>query len=225
MNHKPMATHQRVQSTRTAPDRRSPHNDPPINQPGAPDYHFNSQQPAPPPSAPTSTQSRFSQDHDSIRRFQENQLNKSDEHWHQLVPAEARASLPEREVKRQGAIFGIIRNQKVYVADLEALQDVSSILSHVHKPLITLGVIDRFTSLRSSTCFRRLSIMKSRPSSAMKSFLISIESWRTNVAFLLRCMGDSGGCTLSLRPLRTFSSILCSPSGKTTNPISRCAIQ
>jgi hypothetical protein len=35
------------------------------------------------------------------------------------------ASLPEKEVKRQAVIFEIIKSEKEYVADLEALQDVS----------------------------------------------------------------------------------------------------
>jgi hypothetical protein len=66
-----------------------------------------------------------SPDQDAIRRFQENQLRESDEEWHRLVPEEARASLPEKEVKRQAVIFEIIKSEKDYVADLEALQDVS----------------------------------------------------------------------------------------------------
>ena len=140
------------------------------------------------------------------------------------MPEEARASLPEREVKRQGVIFEIVKSEKEYVADLEALQDVSSVSSCVHRPLIALGVIDRSSSLRSSTSACRLSISKSRPSSAMKSFTISTRSWGTSIAFLLRCMSDSGSSTLSLRLLRTLSSMLCLPSEKTTNPISRWAI-
>ena len=218
-----MATHRRVQSTQAAPDPPSSHNVPPIHQPDTPDHDFNPQQPAPPPSIPRSTQSRFNQDQDSIRKFQENQLSESDEEWHRLVPEEARASLPEREVKRQALIFELIKSQKEYVAELEVLQDVRSILSRVHKPLITLGVIDRFTSLRSSTPVCRLSISEGRPSSAMKSFPISTESWRTNAAFLLRCMGDSGDSTLSSCLLRILPSILCLPSGRTTNHISRWA--
>ena len=107
---------------------------------------------------------------------------------------------------------------------MEALRDVSAIFSRVHRTLITLGVIDRFSSLRSSTSACRLSISISRPSSVMKSFPISTESWVTNIAFLLRCMSDSGSSTLSLRLLRTLSSILCLPSGRTTNPISRWAV-
>ena len=66
------------------------------------------------------------------------------------MPEEARTSLSESEVKRQTAIFEIIKTEKEYVADLEAPRDVSSILSGVHRPLIALGVIDRFpqTALR-----------------------------------------------------------------------------
>ena len=170
------------------------------------------------------TQFRCSQDQDPIRRFQENQLSENDEQWHRLVPEEARASLPEKEVKRQAVIFEIIKSEKEYVADLEALQDVSSIFSRVHRPLITLGGIDRFSSPHSSTSACRLSISKSRLSSAMKSFPISTGSWRMNIAFLLHCMSDSGSSTLSLHLLRTLSSMLSLPSGRTTNPISRWAI-
>ena len=66
-------------------------------QPHAPDYDFNPQQPAPPLSDPTLTQPRYNQDQDPIRRFQENLLSESDEQWHELVPEETRASLPEIE--------------------------------------------------------------------------------------------------------------------------------
>jgi hypothetical protein len=52
-------------------------------------------------------------------------LRESDEKWHRLVPEEAHTSLPEKEVKRQALIFEIIKSEKDYVADLEALQDVS----------------------------------------------------------------------------------------------------
>ena len=216
--------HRRVQSTQAAPRRPSPDYDPPMYQPHAPDYDFNPQQPPPPPSDPMSTKSRYNQDQDSIRRFQENQLSESDEQWHELVPEETRASLPESEVKRQSAVFEIIKTEKEYVADLEDLQDVSSTLSRVRRPLIALGAIDSFSSLRSSTPGCPLSISKSRPSSAIKSFPISTGSWRTSIACLLRCMSDSGSSTLSSRLLRTSSSIMCLPSGRTTTPISRWAV-
>ena len=72
------------------------------------------------------------------------------------MPEEARASLSASEVKRQTAIFAIIKTEKVYVAVLEASRDVGSILSGVHRPLIALGVIDRFSSHRSSTSAHRL---------------------------------------------------------------------
>ena len=91
---------------------------------------------APPPPAPRLTQFRYTQDQYSIRRFQGTQLSESDEQWDRLVPEEARTSLPEDEVKRQGVIFEIIKSGKEYLADLEVLQDVSSILSRVHSPLI-----------------------------------------------------------------------------------------
>ena len=168
--------HRRVQSTQAAPRHPSPDYDPPIYQPHAPDYDFNPQQLAPPPSNPTLTQPRYNQDQDPIHRFQENQLSESDEQWHELVPEETRASLPESEVKRQSAIFEIIKTEKEYVANLEDLRDVSSILSCVHRPLIALGVIDSFSSLRSSTPGCPFSISKSRPSSTIKSFPISTGS-------------------------------------------------
>ena len=118
ITHNPMAAQ--------AAPRPSPDYDSPIYQPYAPDHDF-MQPPAPPPSAPRLTRFRYSQDQGSIRRFQENQSSQSDEQWHRLVPEEARASLPEREVNRQGLIFELIRSEKEYVADLEALLDVSSI--------------------------------------------------------------------------------------------------
>ena len=144
----------------------------------------------PPPYTPTLTQFRYSQDQDSIRTFQENQFGEGDEQWDRLVPEEARASLSEREVNRQGAIFEIIKSEKEYVADLETLQVVSSTLSRVHRPWVSLDVIDRSSSLRSSTPACRLSISKK-----MKYFPISTGSWRTNVGFLLRCTSDSGSST------------------------------
>ena len=168
-----MAAHR---PTQAALPRPSPDYDSPVYRPHTPEHDFSLQPPAPPPSAPRSTQSRFRQDQDSIRRFQENQLSESDEQWHRVVPEDARASLPKREIKRQALIFEIIRSEKEYVADLEALRDVSAILSRVHRPLITLRVIDSFTSLRSSTSACRLSTSKGSLNSAMKSFPISAGS-------------------------------------------------
>ena len=154
------------------------------------------QPPAPPPPyTPQLSQFRYSQDQDSIRRFQESQISEDEQAWDRLVPEEARASLPEKEVKRQEVIFEIIKSEKEYVADLETLQDVSSVLSRCSQALVSLDVIDRSSSLRSSTPACRLSISKSRHSSGMKSFPISTGSWRTNVAFLLRCTSDSGSST------------------------------
>lgn len=80
-----------------------------------------------------------SQDPDPIRKFQENQLRENDEEWHRLVPEEARSSLPEKERKRQAVIFEVIKSEKEYVADLQALQDVSLILSSGDSPLTALG--------------------------------------------------------------------------------------
>ena len=148
--------HRRVQSTQAAPRRPLTDYDPLIYPPGTPDHDYNPRQPAPSPSDPGLTQSRHNKDQDSIRRFQQNQLSENDEEWYEFVPEEARASLSESEVKRQTAIFEIIKSEKEYVADLETLQDVSSILSHVHRPLIALGVIDRSSSNRSSTSAHRL---------------------------------------------------------------------
>lgn len=64
-------------------------------------------------------------DQDTIKKFQAGKLSENDEEWARLVDAEAKASLPPREVKRQAVIFEVIKSEKDYVSDLEVLRDVS----------------------------------------------------------------------------------------------------
>ena len=62
---------------------------------------------------------------DGLRRFQAGELNPADEEWHKLVPESVRDSFGKNEVQRQSVIFEVIKSEKDYVGDLEALRDVS----------------------------------------------------------------------------------------------------
>ncbi|KAG8831244.1 hypothetical protein FRC17_003440 [Serendipita sp. 399] len=67
---------------------------------------------------------QLSLDQDAIKKFQQGKLAENDEEWHRLVDPEARAALPDKEVKRQSVLFEVIKSEKDYVADLELLHDV-----------------------------------------------------------------------------------------------------
>jgi hypothetical protein len=62
-----------------------------------------------------------------LRRFQDGKLAENEQEWHRLVPVEAQEALGKREVQRQSVIFEVIKSEREYVADLEAVQDVSSL--------------------------------------------------------------------------------------------------
>ncbi|KAJ8072495.1 hypothetical protein PM082_016054 [Marasmius tenuissimus] len=61
---------------------------------------------------------------DGVRQFQSGQLAEKDQEWHRLVPPEAIDALGKSEVQRQSVIFEILKSEREYVADLEAVQDV-----------------------------------------------------------------------------------------------------
>jgi len=62
----------------------------------------------------------------ALSHFQAGELKESDQEWHLLVPPEARDALGKMEVQRQSVIFEIIKSEREYVADLEAVERVSS---------------------------------------------------------------------------------------------------
>ena len=69
---------------------------------------------------------------EALSRFQAGELKESYQEWHLLVTPEACDALGKVEVQRQSVIFEIIKSEREYVADLEAVEQVvctSSILS------------------------------------------------------------------------------------------------
>uniref|UniRef100_A0A8H7Y279 Rho1 guanine nucleotide exchange factor 1 n=1 Tax=Psilocybe cubensis TaxID=181762 RepID=A0A8H7Y279_PSICU len=61
---------------------------------------------------------------EGLRRFQAGELSEKDQEWHRLVPEEARDALGKQEVQRQSVIFEVIKSERDYVADLEAVEAV-----------------------------------------------------------------------------------------------------
>ncbi|PPR07542.1 hypothetical protein CVT26_002447, partial [Gymnopilus dilepis] len=61
---------------------------------------------------------------EGLRRFQAGELAEKDQEWHRLVPPEARDALGKQEVQRQSVIFEVIKSEREYVADLEAVESV-----------------------------------------------------------------------------------------------------
>ncbi|KAI3604794.1 signal transducer [Moniliophthora roreri] len=75
---------------------------------------------------------------DGIRRFQAGELAEKDQLWHRLVPPEAIEALGKSEVQRQSVIFEILKSEREYVSDLEAVQEV--FITPLHRaspPIIT----------------------------------------------------------------------------------------
>jgi hypothetical protein len=70
---------------------------------------------------------------EALSRFQAGQLKENLEEWHLLVTSEACDALGKVEVQRQSVIFEIIKSERDYVADLEAVEHVC-----VAHPSITL---------------------------------------------------------------------------------------
>ena len=63
---------------------------------------------------------------EGLRRFQSHELAGPEEEWHRLVPEAAREALGNDEVQRQSVLFEIIKSERDYVSDLEAVRDVRS---------------------------------------------------------------------------------------------------
>jgi hypothetical protein len=64
------------------------------------------------------------QSEEGLRRFQAGDLAEIDQEWHRLLPDEAREALGKQEVQRQSVIFEVIKAERDYVADLEAVEEV-----------------------------------------------------------------------------------------------------
>jgi len=93
-------------------------------------------------------QSRLSSE-EALRRFQAGELPEADQQWHRLVPLEAREALGKQEVQRQSVMFEVVTSEKEYVADLEAVKEVSFLLCK-QAPLSNVLYFLRFSSIRSS---------------------------------------------------------------------------
>ena len=61
---------------------------------------------------------------EALHHFQAGELPENDQEWHRLVPPEARDALGKKEVQRQSVIFEVIKSEREYVADLEAVEHV-----------------------------------------------------------------------------------------------------
>ena len=61
---------------------------------------------------------------EGLRRFQTGNLSETDQEWYRLVPPEAREALGKEEVQRQSVLFELIKSEREYVFDLEAVQEV-----------------------------------------------------------------------------------------------------
>jgi hypothetical protein len=66
---------------------------------------------------------------DLVQRFQNGELLEKDQEWHKLVPPEAQEAVGKDEVQRQSVIFELIKAERDYVSDLEAIKDVGLFLS------------------------------------------------------------------------------------------------
>ena len=64
------------------------------------------------------------QSEEGLRLFQTGKLLGEDQEWHRLVPLEARDALGKKEVQRQSVLFEVVKAEREYVADLEAVEDV-----------------------------------------------------------------------------------------------------
>jgi hypothetical protein len=69
-----------------------------------------------------------------LRHFQAGELPENDQEWHRLVPPEARDALGKKEVQRQSVIFEVIKSEREYVADLEAVEHVRLLPWKLNRP-------------------------------------------------------------------------------------------
>lgn len=72
---------------------------------------------------------------EALSRFQSGELNEKYQEWHLLVTPEACDALGKLEVQRQSVIFEIIKSERDYVADLEAVEQVCVI--HPSCPILS----------------------------------------------------------------------------------------
>ncbi|KAI5892712.1 uncharacterized protein SCHCODRAFT_02501635 [Schizophyllum commune H4-8] len=84
---------------------------------------------------------------EGLRRFQSHELAGPEEEWHRLVPEAAREALGNDEVQRQSVLFEIIKSERDYVSDLEAVRDVYiEPLSAANPPIIKPELLKGFIS-------------------------------------------------------------------------------
>lgn len=62
---------------------------------------------------------------EGVERFQQGKLLEKDEDWYRLVPDEARDVIGKQEVQRQSVIFEVLKSEREYTSDLQAVVDVS----------------------------------------------------------------------------------------------------
>ena len=67
---------------------------------------------------------------EALSRFQAGELKENLQEWHLLVTPEACDALGKVEVQRQSVLFEIIKSERDYVADLEAVEQVCGSLIH-----------------------------------------------------------------------------------------------
>ncbi|KAL1739958.1 hypothetical protein HDZ31DRAFT_48462 [Schizophyllum fasciatum] len=84
---------------------------------------------------------------EGLRRFQCHELAGPDEEWHKLVPEAAREALGNDEVQRQSILFEIIKSERDYASDLEAVRDVYiEPLTSANPPIIDPSRLKGFVS-------------------------------------------------------------------------------
>ncbi|TRM64679.1 hypothetical protein BD626DRAFT_547079 [Schizophyllum amplum] len=82
---------------------------------------------------------------EGLKRFQSGKLAEADQEWHRLVPEAAREALGNQEVQRQSVIFEIIKSERDYVSDLEAVRDVYiDPLRTANQPIIKTSLLKGF---------------------------------------------------------------------------------
>ncbi|CAA7267017.1 unnamed protein product [Cyclocybe aegerita] len=83
---------------------------------------------------------------EGLRRFQAGELPEVDQEWHRLVPEEAREALGKQEVQRQSVLFEVVKSEREYVADLEAVQQ-EGIAADYQEPALTAFIQEVFGNL------------------------------------------------------------------------------
>jgi hypothetical protein len=68
-----------------------------------------------------------------LERFQAGKLSPADEEWHRLIPEALRETFDKNTIQRQSILFEIIKSERDYVADMQAVNDVRLSLSPLHE--------------------------------------------------------------------------------------------